>query len=102
MHKKYINLENLNHKLVIIFLENGRMVSPILMSGKMVLNTWWLHHSGSISCDHMVSARVSQMEHKDMLHATYRLKIAICYRNKRHFPLRDRCSRVRHANEKTK
>jgi hypothetical protein len=34
---------------------------------------------------------VSQMKHKDMLHATYSLKIAICYRNKRHFPLRDRC-----------
>jgi hypothetical protein len=31
------------------------------------------------------------MEHKDMLHAAYRLKIAICYRNKRHLPLRDRC-----------
>jgi hypothetical protein len=35
--------------------------------------------------------RASQMEHKDMLHATDRLKIAICYRNKRHLPLRDRC-----------
>jgi hypothetical protein len=30
--------------------------------------------------------RVSQMEHKDMLHATYRLKIAICYRNKTFTP----------------
>jgi hypothetical protein len=35
--------------------------------------------------------RVSQMEHKDMLHATYRLKIAVCYQNKRHLPMRDRC-----------
>jgi hypothetical protein len=32
-----------------------------------------------------------KMEHKDMLHATYRLKIAICYRNKRHLPFRDKC-----------
>jgi hypothetical protein len=31
------------------------------------------------------------MEHKDMLHATYRFKRAVCYRNKRHLPLRDRC-----------
>jgi hypothetical protein len=35
--------------------------------------------------------RVSQMEHKDMLHATYRLKIAICCSNKRYLPLGDRC-----------
>jgi hypothetical protein len=34
--------------------------------------------------------RVSQMEHKDTLHATYRLKIAVCYRNKRHFLPRER------------
>jgi hypothetical protein len=33
--------------------------------------------------------RDSQMEYKDMIHAMYRLKIAICYRNKRHLPLRD-------------
>jgi hypothetical protein len=30
--------------------------------------------------------RVSQMEHKDMFHAIYRLKIAISYRSKRHLP----------------
>jgi hypothetical protein len=29
MYKNYINLENFNHKLVIIFLEDGRMTSPI-------------------------------------------------------------------------
>jgi hypothetical protein len=32
-----------------------------------------------------------QMELKDMLHTTYRLKIAICYRNKRHLLLREGC-----------
>jgi hypothetical protein len=36
--------------------------------------------------------KVSQMEHKDMLHATYRLKIAIHYRSKRHLSLKDKCS----------
>jgi hypothetical protein len=35
-----------------------------------------------------------QMEHKDMLHATYRLKIVICYRKKRHIPLRCPCELV--------
>jgi hypothetical protein len=38
--------------------------------------------------------RVSQMEHEYneyILHATYRFKIAICYRNKIYFSLRDRC-----------
>jgi hypothetical protein len=35
--------------------------------------------------------RVSQMEHKDVLYATYRLKIAISYRSKRHLSLRDKC-----------
>jgi hypothetical protein len=54
---------------------------------KMILNTWRLHHGGSIPCDLMVSPK----EHKDMLHATYRLKIAICDRRKRHLPLTDRC-----------
>jgi hypothetical protein len=69
------------------------MASPMsflfLGSGKMALDTWWLLYGG-ISCDHMVSPRVSQMEQKYMLHSTYRLKIAICYRNKSPFPLRDR------------
>jgi hypothetical protein len=47
--------------------------------------------------------RVSQMQHKDMLYATYRLKIAICYRNKRHFlPERQVNIRVSHPNGKTK
>jgi hypothetical protein len=55
MYKNYINLENFNHKLVVIFLEDGKMESPILGSGKMALNTWWLHHGGSISCDHTLS-----------------------------------------------
>jgi hypothetical protein len=45
------------------------MRSLLLRSGKMALDTWWLHHGGSISYDHMLSQRVSQMEHKDMLHA---------------------------------
>jgi hypothetical protein len=61
MYKNYINLENFNHKLVIIFLEDGKMVSPMsfpfLGSGKMALDTWWLHHGGSIPCDHMVSPK---------------------------------------------
>jgi hypothetical protein len=35
--------------------------------------------------------RVSQMEHKYMLHATYRLKMGMSYKNKRHLPMRDRC-----------
>jgi hypothetical protein len=30
--------------------------------------------------------RVSQMEHKDMLYEAYRLKIAICNRDKRQLP----------------
>jgi hypothetical protein len=42
--------------LVIIFLENGKIVLPMsflsLGSGKMVLETWWLHHGGSIPCHH--------------------------------------------------
>jgi hypothetical protein len=28
-----------------------------LRSGKMALDKWWLHHGGSISCDHMVSPK---------------------------------------------
>jgi hypothetical protein len=36
-----------------------------------------------------VNHMVSPKEQKDMLHATYRLKIAIYSRNKRHFPLRE-------------
>jgi hypothetical protein len=86
MHKSHINLENFNHKLVIIFLEDGKIASPIsflfLGSGKMVLDTWWLHHDGSISCDHMVAPK----KHKDKLNAKYRLSVAICYRSKRHLP----------------
>jgi hypothetical protein len=41
MYKNYIDLENFNHKLVIIFLDDGKMVSPMsflsLGSGKKVL-----------------------------------------------------------------
>jgi hypothetical protein len=46
-----------------------------LGSGKVALNTWWLHYSCSIPCNHKVSLKGFQMEHKDMIHATYRLKI---------------------------
>jgi hypothetical protein len=47
-----------------------------------VIPSWWQHF--------LWPPGLSQMEHKDMLHATYRLKIAISYRNKRHFP-RETC-----------
>jgi hypothetical protein len=61
MYKNYINLENFNHKLVIIFLEDGKMASHMsvlfLGSSKMALDMWWLHHADSISCDHMVSPK---------------------------------------------
>jgi hypothetical protein len=61
MYKNFINLENFNYKLVIIFLEDGKMVSPMIFlsvgSAKMVLNMWGLHHGGSISCDHIVSPK---------------------------------------------
>jgi hypothetical protein len=57
MYKYQINLENFRHKLVLIFQEDGNMALHMsflfLGIGKMVLDTWWLHHSG-ISCDHMV------------------------------------------------
>jgi hypothetical protein len=66
------------------------MVSPMsflsLGSGKMALYTWWLHRGGNISGDHMVSPKGLSNGTKDMLHATYRLKIAIFYWNKRHLP----------------
>jgi hypothetical protein len=94
MPRNYTNLENFN-KLVIIFLEDGKMVSTMsvlsLGRGKVALYMWWGHHGDNIPCNHMLSPRISQMEHKDMLHATYRLKIAICHRHKRHLPQRDRC-----------
>jgi hypothetical protein len=58
MYITYINLENFNQKLFIIFLEDDKMVSPIsilsLGNGKMGLNTWWLYHGGSISHDHLL------------------------------------------------
>jgi hypothetical protein len=58
MHRKYINTDNFNQKLVIIFLEDVKMASPMrflfLGYGKMALYTWWLHHGGSIPCDNMV------------------------------------------------
>jgi hypothetical protein len=62
MYKTYINLENFNHNFVIIFLEDDKMASPMsvlsLGNGNMALNTWWLHHGGSISCEHMISPKV--------------------------------------------
>jgi hypothetical protein len=61
MYKNYINLENFNQKLVIIFLEDGKMVlsTNFLFQGigKMVLDTWWLQHGDSIPCDHMFSPK---------------------------------------------
>jgi hypothetical protein len=48
MHKNYVNLENFNHKLVKIFLEDGKMGSPILREWQdgiehMVAPSWWQH-----------------------------------------------------------
>jgi hypothetical protein len=56
-------------------------------SGKMALDTWRLYHGGTTLCDHMVSPKGLS---RDMLHATCRLRLAICYRNKT-LSLRDRC-----------
>jgi hypothetical protein len=56
MYENYINLENFNHKLVPVFLEDGKMASPMtflfLGSGEMVLDTWWQHF-----CYYMVSPK---------------------------------------------
>jgi hypothetical protein len=60
VHKNYVNLENFSHKLIIIFLEDGKMASPYFLflgTGKMVLHIWFLHHGCSIPCDHMVSPK---------------------------------------------
>jgi hypothetical protein len=61
MYKNYINLENFNHKLVIIFLGDDKITSPMtflsLGSGKMALNMLCFHHGGSISCGSMVSPK---------------------------------------------
>jgi hypothetical protein len=61
MYKNYTNLENFNCKLVMIFLEDGKMASPknflFLEKNKMALGRWWLHHGSSIPCDHMVSPK---------------------------------------------
>jgi hypothetical protein len=82
MHKNCINLKNFSHKLVIIFLEDGKMASHMsfmfLGNGKMALDTWGLHHGRSIPATTWSLQRVSQMEHTDMLHGVYRLTIAIC------------------------
>jgi hypothetical protein len=51
MYKNYMNLGNFKHKLVIIFLEDGKMSSSMsflsLWSGKMgehiVAPSWWQH-----------------------------------------------------------
>jgi hypothetical protein len=77
MYKNYMNLENFNHKLVIIFLEDGKMASTMtslsLESGKMVLYTWWLHHKGSISCDHMVSPK--GLSNGTQRHVTFNIQV---------------------------
>jgi hypothetical protein len=90
MYKNYINLENFNHKLSYNFPRGWQdgitHKFPIpkewtgggfIMVAAFPVITWPLQ-------------RVSQMANKDMLHATYRLKIAICCRNKGHLPQRDR------------
>jgi hypothetical protein len=46
MYKNYINLENFNYKLVLIFLEDGKMVSPIPREWQdgaehLVNLSWW-------------------------------------------------------------
>jgi hypothetical protein len=111
MYKNYINLENFNHNLVKIVLEDGKVESSmsVLFLGyeKMLADTC-LHHGGSTFCDHMVSPKGLLegsyahhyttnaacprvlMDHKDRLHAICRLKRATCYRSKRHLPLRDK------------
>jgi hypothetical protein len=52
------------------------MASPMIFPslGSVVLNTWWLHHDGSIPCDHKVSPEGLSNGHKDRLHATHGLK----------------------------
>jgi hypothetical protein len=39
----------------------------------------------------MISPEGFYMKYTAMLYATYKLHIEICYRNKRHLPLTDRC-----------
>jgi hypothetical protein len=60
MYKNYINLENFN-KLEIIFLEDDKLESSMnflfLTCSSVALETWLLHHVGSILCDHMVSPK---------------------------------------------
>jgi hypothetical protein len=103
MYKNYINWENFNHNFVTIFLQDGKMESPMsllfLGSGKMVLDTWWLHHGGTISSDHVVSPK--GLSNEIRRHVTCNIQAQlVCYRNKRHLPLRDRRPWVRHANER--
>jgi hypothetical protein len=51
MYKNYINLENFNHKLVIIFLADDKMSSPMFPiprewqddTGHVVSSSWWQH-----------------------------------------------------------
>jgi hypothetical protein len=77
MYKNYTNLDHFNHKLVIIFLEDGKMVSPLsflfLGSRKMALDTWWLHHGGTISCDHMVSPK--GLSNGTQRHVTFNIQV---------------------------
>jgi hypothetical protein len=68
MYKNYINLENFNRKLVIIFLGNG----------KMALDMWWLHHGGSISCDHMVSPKGLSNGTQRHVTCNIQAQIAVC------------------------
>jgi hypothetical protein len=90
MYKNCTNLENFNIKLVIIFLEHGKMPSPMsflfLGSGKMVLDSWWLHHGG-IFCDSPKGLSDGTQRH---VTCNIQAQIAVCYRNKRHLPLRER------------
>jgi hypothetical protein len=75
IYKKYINLKNSNHKLVLIFLEDGKMASPMsflfLGSGKIAMGIWWLHHGGSIPYDHMVFPKSSNGTQR---HVTYNIQ----------------------------
>jgi hypothetical protein len=53
MHKSYINLENFSHSNNFPREWQDGITHPL----PRVLNMWWLHHGGSISCDHMVSPK---------------------------------------------
>jgi hypothetical protein len=71
MYKNYTNLGNFNHKLLTIFLEDGKKASPMnflsLGSGTVIM-------MAAFSVTTWFPQKVSEMEHKDMLHATYTCK----------------------------